>query len=137
MRLLLVKENISDCSAYIECIVDLPYGKASILERERSVYYKAAPFDLYVLLRVLAELFPVIIHMLLNISVIIATRETSIGRGNIGHQLAFYAVGVLVFASVIGLANHLFADDIEQFLIPIATFAVTMFVGAVVVLFSG
>ena len=140
MKLLnFARENFT-CTPAVECHISDPFGKESILrfiDRTQKYSGEPVPYEVYVPLRVIAELFPVIIHMLLNIAIIIATRETSIGRGNVGHQWAFYPIGLLVFASVIGLLNHAFADDTNRYLIPILTFSITMFICAIVVLFSG
>ncbi|CAG9812233.1 unnamed protein product [Chironomus riparius] len=140
MKLLnFARENFT-CTPAVECHISDPFGKESILrfiDRTQKYSGEPIPYEVYVPLRVIAELFPVIIHMLLNIAIIIATRETSIGRGNVGHQWAFYPIGLLVFASVIGLLNHAFADDTNRYLVPILTFSITMFICAIVVLFSG
>lgn len=137
MNLQRLREN-STCTPAVECHINDPYGHDSILRFiERTTKYAGTPasYEVYFPLRIIAELFPVIIHMLLNLAIIITTRETSVGRGNVGHQWAFYPIGVLVFASVIGLINH--ALDVEAYVVPIAVFAVTMIVCAVLVLFSG
>lgn len=118
------------CSPAVECLIHDAYEVGSILEESKKV-----PYSSYYTLRIIAEIFPILIHMLLNISIIIATRETSVGRGNIGHQWAFYPIGILLFATVLGLVNH--PVEVEQFYIPIITFCVTMFVCAIVVLLSG
>lgn len=128
--------NITECSPAIECLIKDPHEHGSILEDNiRTVIINEVPYESYYPLRIIAEIFPIIIHMLLNIAIVIATRETSTGRGNIGHQWAFYPIGVLVFASVLGVLNH--AVDVNRFIIPMIVFSVTMFVCAVVVLFSG
>lgn len=116
------------CAPAIECMLKDPQD--SILQNIN----KDVPYNSYYTLRIIAELFPIIIHMLLNISIVIATRETSVGRGNIGHQWAFYPIGVLVFASVLGVINH--GVELKSFLIPMIVFPVTMFLCALVVLFS-
>lgn len=46
----------------------------------------------YLLIRSIADIFPVSIIVLLNTAVIIATRETSTGRSEIGRQLAWGAL---------------------------------------------
>lgn len=138
MNLLKLKEN-QTCTVTTDCEIRDPFNQSSLLRFIKHDNVEPAPlqFDLYLTLRIIAELFPVIIHTLLNISIIIATRETSIGRGNVGHQWMFYPIGVLVFATIIGLLNHVILTDIEQHLVPMILFAVTMFVCAIVVLFSG
>lgn len=135
MQHLRSKENVSHCSPAIECLIEDAHGSGSILEEARTVVYQQVPYESYFPIRIIAEIFPIIIHMLLNIAIVIATRETSVGRGNIGHQWAFYPIGVLVFSSVLGLINHAVGTD--QFLIPMIVFPVTMFICAIVVLFSG
>lgn len=136
MNLVHYHKNLS-CAVTTECMIEDPFSKDSILWSVSRDRFDEVPlqFDLYVTLRIIAELFPVVIHMLLNIAIIIATRETSVGRGNVGHQWVFYPLGVLFFATVIGLINH--AISIEQHIVPIIVFSVTMFVCAVVVLLSG
>lgn len=135
MHLLRARNNISQCSPAIECLIEDAHEVGSILEETKIIVLQQVPHESYYPLRIIAEIFPIIIHMLLNISIVIATRETSIGRGNIGHQCAFYPIGVLAFASILGLVNH--AVTIDQFIIPMVTFCVTMFVCAIIVLFSG
>lgn len=128
------------CTVTTECMIEDPFGKESLLRsinREEITPELPLQFDLYMTLRIIAEFFPVIIHMLLNIAIIIATRETSVGRGNVGHQWVFFPIGVLIFASVIGLINHTIPQDVEQYFVPIIVFSITMFVCAIVVLFSG
>lgn len=119
----------------IECLIRDAHEMGSILQEDKSIIYHQVPYETYYPLRIVAEIFPIVIHMLLNIAIVIATRETSVGRGNVGHQWAFYPIGVLVFSTVLGLINH--AVDITQFWIPMITFSVTMFVCAIVVLMSG
>lgn len=129
------KKNMAECSPTIECLVKDPHQSKSILKDSiHSVVVNEVPYESYYTLRVIAEIFPIIIHMLLNISIVIATRETSSGRGNVGHQWAFYPIGVLVFASVLGVVNHVV--DCASFWIPMISFCITMFVCAVVVLCS-
>ncbi|XP_070508871.1 uncharacterized protein SP1173 [Chironomus tepperi] len=130
------------CTPAVECHISNPFEKESILRYiERTYKYtgQTIPYNVYILLRVIAELFPVIIHMLLNIAIIIATRETSVGRGNIGQQWAFYPIGLIVFATFIGLINHTIdhAEQDYRYFVPILTFSITMFICAVVVLLSG
>ncbi|CRL08087.1 CLUMA_CG020920, isoform A [Clunio marinus] len=119
-----------ECIPAIDCNIGESFGGKNLL----NIFYEV-PYTSYTTLRIIAEIFPILIHMILNIMIIVATRETSTGRGNVGHQLAFYPMGVLVFGSILGITNHLHA--LEPFFIPIITFCCTMFVSAFVVLFSG
>lgn len=140
MRILQTVRNTSNCIPVVECHILDPYSPSSILsviERAESFNETELQHDLYFTLRIIAEIFPVIIHMLLNIAIIVATRETSVGRGNVGIQWAFYPIGVLIFASVIGLINHAMPNDCDKYFAPILAFSISMFVCAFVVLLSG
>lgn len=137
MKTIRLKDNASHCTPAVECLIQGPHEIGSILEKS-SVKRDEVPFTCYLTIRAIAEIFPLIVHLLLNISIIIATRETSVGRGNVGHCLAYYPIGVLVFSAAIGITNHLIPYSINTFFVPIITFAVTMLVCAIiVVLFSG
>lgn len=59
----------------------------------------------YLLIRSIADIFPVSIIVLLNTAVIIATRETSTGRSEIGRQLAW---GALAWGKKNGTFSFLF-----------------------------
>jgi hypothetical protein len=135
MKLLKTKENNSECVPAVECLIKDPHVKGSILEKGRIIIDHKVPYETYYPLRIIAEIFPIIIHMLLNIAVLVATRETSTGRGNVGHQWVFAPIGVLFFASILGVVNHSISSS--QFILPFIVFSITMFVCAVVVLFSG
>lgn len=137
MKTIRLKDNASHCTPAVECLIQGPHEIGSILEKS-AVNRDEVPFTSYLTIRAIAEIFPLIVHMLLNISIIIATRETSAGRGNVGLCLAYYPIGVLVFSAAIGIANHLIPHSVNTFFVPIITFAVTMLICAiVVVLFSG
>lgn len=51
----------------------------------------------YLLVRSIADIFPVAIITALNTAIIIATRETSAGRADVGRQLAWGAVAWAIF----------------------------------------
>lgn len=125
-------KNSSQCVPMVECEVLQPHEDKSILAY--SSCYVKKPFYSYLTLRLLAELFPVTIHVLLNVATIVATRETSIGRGNVGHQFAFNAIGVLVFSTLLGSINHVV--DVATYVVPIITFSIAFLVAAVAVLLS-
>lgn len=132
-----LKDNASACIPAIECLIEHRDASDNILKEKRTVVYHDVPYDSYYPIRIIAEIFPIIIHMLLNIALIVATRETSIGRGDVGHQWAFYPIGVLVFSSALGLVNHLIHYNIRPFVVPMVVFGVAMFICAIVVLFTG
>lgn len=59
----------------------------------------------YLAIRSLADIFPVSIIVLLNTAVIIATRETSTGRSEIGRQLAWGALAWCIFPLIFGIVG--------------------------------
>lgn len=85
----------------------------------------------YLLVRSLAEIFPAAAVTLLNAAIIIATRETSTGRGDVGRQLAWGSFGWALFPLIIGLAGvH------DELLISVIIFAVSMLIVAIILLFA-
>lgn len=64
----------------------------------------------------------------------IATRETSLGRGDVGRQLAFGTIGLAIFPPLAGLAAEQMPDT--PFLIPFVLHAVFMVIGALILLFD-
>ena len=59
-------------------------------------------FWMYLVIRSLADIFPTAAVALLDASVVIATRETSCGRGDVGRQLAFGSFGFAIFGPLTG-----------------------------------
>ena len=80
--------NSSHCKPMIECEIYEPYENFdSFLMGSRcykSVGNNSEMFSLYLIIRSFADLFMITAHSLFNVAIIVATRETSIGRGNIG-----------------------------------------------------
>lgn len=62
-------------------------------------------FWLYLLIRSVGDLFAAAAITLLNTAIIIATRETSSGRGDVGRQLVWASVGWALFPLVLGLCG--------------------------------
>lgn len=82
-------------------------------------------------MRSLAEIFPAAAVTLLNAAIIIATRETSTGRGDVGRQLAWGSFGWALFPLIIGLAGvH------GELLISVIIFAVSMLIAAIILIFA-
>lgn len=85
----------------------------------------------YVLIRSLADIFPVAIITALNTAILIATRETSSGRADVGRQLAWGAAGWAVFPLILGVAGvH---TDIT---IPVIVCAVLWIVAAIILILA-
>lgn len=77
----------------------------------------------------LAEIFPTAAVTLLNAAIIIATRETSTGRGDVGRQLAFGSLGWATFPFIIGMCGIQ-----GQLLWPVVLFAVSMILAAIILI---
>lgn len=57
---------------------------------------------MYLVIRSVADIFPTAAVVLLDAAVVIATRETSCGRGDVGRQLAFGSLGFALFGPLTG-----------------------------------
>lgn len=85
----------------------------------------------YLIIRSVADILPATAVMLLNTAIIIATRETSSGRGDVGRQLAWASLGWAVFPLVLGLCGvH------GELIVSVSVFAVCMLVAAIVLLLA-
>lgn len=72
---------------------------------------------------------------LLGAACVIATRETSLGRGDVGRQLAFGTIGLAIFPPLAGLAAEQLTEN--PYLVPFILHAVFMIIGALILLFDG
>lgn len=68
---------------------------------------------------------------LLNTAIIIATRETSTGRSEIGRQLSWGAVGWAIFPTVIGILGYH-----TELLVPVVTCIVLWVLAAIILIFT-
>lgn len=80
--------------------------------------------------RSLGDLFTAAAVALLSTSVVIATRETSTGRGDVGKQFAAGALGLGIFAVIIGGAAQ------GHFLTALISFCVLFVLAALILLFD-
>jgi hypothetical protein len=81
----------------------------------------------------LADMWPTAALALLGAACVIATRETSLGRGDVGRQLAFGTLGLAIFPPLAGLA----AEEFESpFVVPFVMHAVFMLIGALILIFD-
>lgn len=80
-------------------------------------------------IRSLADIFPVSIIVLLNTAIIIATRETSSGRSEIGQQLTWGAIAWAIFPSILAICG--IHDDI---FVPVIICAVLWAIAALILL---
>ena len=90
-------------------------------------------FWMYLTIRSIADIFPTAAVSLVDAAVVIATRETSCGRGDVGHQLAFGSLGFAAFGPLVGYLNSLVPSRPAYFL-PIAFHVGTMILAAIVAL---
>lgn len=92
-------------------------------------------FWMYLIIRSIADIFPTTAFVLIDGAVIIATRETSCGRGDVGRQLAFGSMGFAVFGPIAGYLNLIIPMSPElDYLIPIILHVVLMILTAIVAL---
>lgn len=85
----------------------------------------------YLLIRAIADIFPVSIIVLLNTAIIIATRETSTGRSEIGRQLAWGALAWGIFPLILG-AVGIHGD----LFVPVIVCIVLWVIAALILLFN-
>lgn len=91
-----------NCHPIVLCEVHEPYQNPDSLLKKTECGYNNISFWLYLLVRSIADIFPAAAVALLGTAVVIATRETSTGRGDVGKQLAAGAAGFAIFAPIIG-----------------------------------
>lgn len=84
--------------------------------------------------RILADIWPTAGLALLGAACVIATRETSLGRGDVGRQLAFGTLGLAIFPPLAALAAEEMPDD--PYLVPFVLHAVFMLIGALILIFD-
>ncbi|XP_012261490.2 uncharacterized protein LOC110116776 [Athalia rosae] len=123
-------------SCFIECDLNNPYGiSGSIFEDAGCQQVIGNPeftFWIYLTVRSLADIFPTTAVALLDAAVVIATRETSCGRGDVGQQLAFGSLGFAVFGSLSGFFTNWIEGNPSSYSVPVDIFAVLMILSAVI-----
>ncbi|KAF5300020.1 hypothetical protein FQR65_LT09277 [Abscondita terminalis] len=121
--------NISSvCVPHVRCAIDNPHNSSNSIFIEPSCNRDDTSFWLYLFLRAIADIFPAAAVTLLDAAVIIATRETSTGRGDAGKQFAIGALGLAIFPPIIGAIN------LE--VVALSLFSVFMIIAALIVLFD-
>ncbi|XP_050508392.1 uncharacterized protein LOC114342800 [Diabrotica virgifera virgifera] len=105
---------VKDCKPIVICEIHNPYNNEnSLLERSQC---GNSSFWLYIFVRSIADLFLAATVVLITTAVVIATRETSTGRGDVGKQFAAGALGFAIFAPIIGgCANGGYLESIICF----------------------
>lgn len=148
------------CIPKVECEVHNPYDKNSVLADSQCVkvggivrYFgriyvyiltnirllqmigdAETTFWTYLIIRCIADSFPTAAIALLDAAIIIATRETSKGRGDYGRQLAWGSLGWAIFAPIVGAIGQ--TPETPYYLLSIVVSVVLMVVAAVVILMA-
>lgn len=93
-----------NCQPVVLCAIYDPYdvNNTNSLLKKSECGYNNISFWLYLIIRSIADIFPAAAVALLSTAIVIATRETSTGRGDVGKQLAAGALGFAIFAPIIG-----------------------------------
>lgn len=120
--------------------MDDPYDSPnSVLAESQCVQIIGDPdatFWSYLFIRSVADLFPTTALALLDSAVIIATRETSTGRGDVGRQLAWGTFGFSIFAPLVGFLSQDVLTTSPSYLIGIVLFAIFMIIAALISIFD-
>ncbi|CAH2062787.1 unnamed protein product, partial [Iphiclides podalirius] len=124
------------CRPAVRCQVLDPYDEPDAVlsdaECRLVIGNPAYTFWVYFLLRALADVCPTAALALLGTACVIATRETSLGRGDVGRQLACGTLGLALFPPLAALAADLVPD--APYAVPFAMHALFMALGAAVLL---
>ncbi|XP_072941724.1 uncharacterized protein SP1173 [Epargyreus clarus] len=126
------------CSPAVRCRVldpyDEPGGVLADAECRLVLGDPGYTFWTYFVVRALADIWPTAALALLGAACVIATRETSLGRGDVGAQLAAGTLGLAVFPPLAGLAADSMPDN--PYLVPFLLHALFMIIGALILLFD-
>lgn len=124
----LTRGSGTSCRPIVKCNIHEPYNSTDSMLRVTECGYNNISFWLYLFIRSFADIFPTAAVALLNAAVVIATRETSTGRGDVGKQLAAGALGFAIFAPICGAVGGP--------LISLILFTVLLVIGALILLFD-
>ncbi|XP_029051640.1 uncharacterized protein LOC114880143 [Osmia bicornis bicornis] len=127
-----------DQSCFIECDLVDPYTLPdSVLvesQCQQREDWSELVFWTYLAIRSTADIFPTTAVALIDAAVVIATRETSCGRGDVGRQLAFGSLGFAIFGSLTGYLCTLIQHFNSFCYLPICMHSVMMLLAALVAL---
>ncbi|KAL0839610.1 hypothetical protein ABMA28_016289 [Loxostege sticticalis] len=130
--------EFGECKPAVRCQVldpyDEPDGVLADAECRLQIGDPAYTFTVYLILRMLADIWPTAALALLGAACVIATRETSLGRGDVGRQLAFGTLGLAIFPPLAGLAAEQMPET--PYVVPFVLHAVFMLIGALILLFD-
>ncbi|XP_043284527.1 uncharacterized protein SP1173 isoform X2 [Venturia canescens] len=124
-------------SCTVECDLLDPFMLPGSVHNENQCSQVAGDPDItfwmYLTIRSLADIFPTAAVALLDAAVVIATRETSCGRGDVGRQLAFGSLGFAAFGPLVGYLNS-FVPNNPAYFLPIGFHICLMILAAIVAL---
>ncbi|XP_006607714.1 uncharacterized protein LOC102675846 isoform X2 [Apis dorsata] len=123
-------------SCTIECDLVDPYTLPdSILiesQCQQTEDWSYLVFWTYLTIRSVADIFPTTAVALIDAAVVIVTRETSCGRGDVGRQLAFGSLGFAIFGPLTGYLCTLMENLNSFYYLPIGIHAAMMLLAALV-----
>lgn len=127
-----------DCNPIVRCRVVDPYDEpGGVLADAQCRLVIGDPtytFWVYFVIRCVADIWPTAALALLGAACVIATRETSLGRGDVGRQLAFGTIGLAIFPPLAGLGAKAVPE--APYLVPFAMNAIFMIIAALILLFD-
>ncbi|XP_029155210.1 uncharacterized protein LOC114928293 isoform X2 [Nylanderia fulva] len=125
-------------SCSIECDLVNPYTlPGSVLAESQCQHtgdWAEAAFWMYLIVRSIADIFPTTAVALIDAAVVIATRETSCGRGDVGRQLAFGSLGFALLGPLTGYLSTLTNDFGPAYWLPLVLHAILMILTAIIAL---
>ncbi|XP_043509241.1 uncharacterized protein LOC122528313 isoform X1 [Frieseomelitta varia] len=129
-------EVYQSCS--IECDLVDPYTLPdSVLvesQCQQTEDWTHLVFWTYLAIRSVADIFPTTAVALIDAAVVIATRETSCGRGDVGRQLAFGSLGFAIFGPLTGYLCTIIENLNSFYYLPIGIHTIMMLLAALVAL---
>lgn len=128
----------------VVCSVPDPYSSSnSVLAQsdcKRIIGDASLTFWIYLLVRSVGDIFSTTAVSLLDAAVVIATRETNLGGGDVGRELIWGSLGFAIFGPIVGglssyIDNIEFPDD-PAYWIAFTGFLILMVLAALILLFS-
>lgn len=120
-----LKSNVtSTCNQRVRCAIDNPFNSINSIFIEPRCDRDDSTFWIYLFVRGLGDMFPAAALVLLDAAVVIATRETSTGRGDAGKQFAVGAFGFAIFPAITAAID----GEIAPFIIFTVLMAVTILI---------
>ncbi|XP_034952618.1 uncharacterized protein SP1173 [Chelonus insularis] len=124
-------------SCAIECDLLDPFMLSGSSHTENQCSQVAGDPDMtfwmYITIRSIADIFPTAAVALIDAAIVIATRETSCGRGDVGRQIAFGSLSFAIFGPLVGYLNTIMPPKPAYFL-PIVFYVGLMIFASIIAL---